>query len=185
MQSRDSRYSRRKARKIQGYDRIAEGFVCVAKHMDRSENVEEGRAAPSTAQSKDEFSHVRSQKSTQPRSRRNRTVPIDLNAGASTLLLRSGTAGSRAVPANTDLERSVRLYKALAAAHRHQVAAAAEQLLIFLRTGGHRRRCHPGSVLLRRSQPRVECGARRPRLSDCPPGRVQRGRWLRGERASP
>ena len=121
----------------------------------------------------------------EPQSRRNRTVPIDFNAEASTLLLRSGTAGSRALPANTDLERSVRLYKALAAAHRHQAAAAAEQLLSFLRIGGQRRRCHPGSVLLRLSQPRVECGARRPRLSDCPPGRVQCGRWLRGERASP
>jgi len=59
------------------------------------------------------------------RSRCNQPIPIDSYARAPILFLHPHTAGRPVRPAEIVLEGSIPLDKLLAAAHRHQVAAAA------------------------------------------------------------
>jgi len=59
-----------------------------------------------------------------------------------------------------------------AAAHRHQVAAAAQPALRLLRPGCQGRHWHPIIILSARIERRVKSGARRPRLHHRPPDGV-------------
>ena len=108
----------------------------------------------------------------QLRSRCHQAVPINLYARAPSLFLHKSTAGTCVSPANVVLEGPKRLDEPLAAAHRHQVAAAAQPPLRLLRPVCQGRHWHPVIILSARIERRVKSGPRRPRLHHRPPDGV-------------
>jgi len=100
------------------------------------------------------------------------TVPINFYTRAPSLFRNPSTAGTCVSPANGVLEGPIRLDEPLTAAHRHQVAAAAQPPLRLLRPVCQGRHWHPVIILFVRIERRVKSGARRPRLHHSPPDGV-------------